>query len=368
MRRWHREAGLEVEAQEQFAVGGPACAGRKLAHAVIELVKAVDRRALEVQQQRDQRPEGLVQPEPEAPVPVEPGKAMAQSDPAGRLGIVALDPLGRVDDRAADGLAPGVGVDPDHGGIVRLLDLLHELQQFIDVGRGGATDLDVAGGDALEPKRRFDDHAQQPDPADDGAEEFITALDGAQRAIGAQHLHADDLMGKAAVVPALFAVDVGADGAGDAGVRLGRAGRQEQQLVMDQLVDLDQARAGLDGDLCLLLIEVEDAVHLAHVEDGVAAVEGEVAVAPSAAAGADGHVPPAAVVDGLAALVQRGGAGHKRPGAQRSDQRADLAPLHEIRECLGGVGHMPPRCSVTVSPPGETCSQVGFTVGTGETG
>ena len=112
-------------------------------------------------------------------------------------------------------------------------------------------------------------------------------------------------MGETAVAPGILAVDVGADRTGDAGMRFGRTGREREQAVMDRPVYIDESGAGLDGDAVFFLVDVEDAVHVAHVEQGLAVVEGQVSITAAGPAHANGHVVSATVCQRLAALFDR---------------------------------------------------------------
>ncbi len=233
---------------------------------------------------------------------------------------MALDPLGGVDHGASGSAATGVGVHPDDGRVVRFFDLGHRLEQCVDVGRRDAVDLDEGRWDRFELQRRLQDDAEQPDAAHDGVEELVRPVDGERLAVGEQEGEADDLVGEAAVVPGILAVDVGTDRAGDTGVRFGRAGGKREQAVVDRLVDIDESRAGLDRDLRGLLVELEDPVHGAHVEQGVAVVERKVPVAAPGPACADGHVVLPAVGQRLAALFDRRWAGDKGARSDGANQ------------------------------------------------
>ena len=253
------------------------------AHGVVEPVERIHHGPLGLQHERQDGAEFLVKREAESAVLVEALVARLEDLPAFCFGVVALDPLGGVDHGASGSAAAGVGVHPHDGRVVGFLDLGHRLEQRVDVGRRDAVDLDEGRWDRPELERRVHDDAEQPDAAHDGVEELVRPVDLERLAVGEQEREADDLVGEAAVAPGVLAVDVGTDRAGDAGVRFGRAGGEREQAVVDRLVDVDESRAGLDGDLRALLVELEDPVHAAHVEQGVAVVERQV---PVAAAGA----------------------------------------------------------------------------------
>ena len=216
-----------------------------------------------------------------------------------------------MDHGASGSAATGVGVHPDDGRIVRFFDPGHRLEQCVDVGRREAVDLDEWRWDRFELQRRFYDDTEQPDAAHDGVEKLVRPVDGKRLSVGKQEGEADDLAGEAAVVPCILAVDVGTDRSGDTGVRFGRAGGERQQAVVDRLVDIDQAHAGFDGDLGGLLVELDDPVHGAHIEEGLAVVECKVPVAAPGPTCADGHVVPPAVGQRLAALFDRRWKGDK---------------------------------------------------------
>ena len=74
---------------------------------------------------------------------------------------------------------------------------------------------------------------------------------------------------------------------------------------MDRPVYIDESGAGLDGDAGVFLVEVENAVHVAHVEQGLAVVEGQVSVTAPGPAHANGHAVSATVFKRLAALFDR---------------------------------------------------------------
>ena len=61
------------------------------------------------------------------------------------------------------------------------------------------------------------------DAADDGVEQLVLAVDLKDFAVRGQHAEPDHLAGKAALLPAVLAVDIRRDGAGDRRMRLGRA-------------------------------------------------------------------------------------------------------------------------------------------------
>ena len=89
---------------------------------------------------------------------------------------------------------------------------------------------------------------------------------------------------------------------------------------MDCLVDIDEPHAGLDSDLGGFLVEFDDPVHGAHIEEGVAVVEREVPVAAPGPACADGHVVLPAVGQRFAALLDRRWAGDKGARADGANQ------------------------------------------------
>ena len=174
--------------------------------------------------------------------------------------------------------------------------------------------------DRAKLERHVNDNAEQPDTTHDGVEELVRPVDGHCLAVGGQKGESDDLVGEAAVAPGILAIDVGADGAGDTGVRFGRAGGEGEQAVMDSLVDIDESRAGLDGDLRGRLVELEDPVHGAHVKQGVAVVERKIPVAAPGPPRADGHAVLSAVGQRLAALFDRRWAGDKGPRSDGANQ------------------------------------------------
>ena len=89
---------------------------------------------------------------------------------------------------------------------------------------------------------------------------------------------------------------------------------------MDRLVDIDDSHAGFDGDLCGFFVEGYDPVHGAHVKEGLAIVERQVAVSSSGPSRADGHVVLPAVSKRLAALFQCRWAGDKGARSDGADQ------------------------------------------------
>jgi len=91
--------------------------------------------------------------------------------------------------------------------------------------------------------------------------------------------------------PRILAVDVGADRPVDAGVGFRRAGGERAQSVVNRSVDMYESRSGL-------LVEFEDAVHAAHVDNRVPVIERQIPVA----AGTDGHATLPAIGQRLSAL------------------------------------------------------------------
>ena len=96
-------------------------------------------------------------------------------------------------------------------------------------------------------------------------------------------------------------------------------------------VYINDAHAGLDGNLSGLIIDRDDPVHGAHVKEGLTVIERQVSVAPTGSARTNGHVVPAAIGQGFTALFQGGGAGDKGARANGANQRGQFLPLHEVR-------------------------------------
>ena len=281
------------------------------AHGVVELVEGVHHGALDVEHERQDGSEFFVQCEAELAVRLEAAVAGGEDLKALRLGLGVFDKLGGMDDGAPGFVAARVGIDPNNGGIVGFFDPGHGAQQVVDAGRRDAVDLDIRRWDRAQLKGCVQDNPEKPDAANYGVEKFVRAADGDGLSAGKQKGKADDLAGEAAVPPRILAVDVGTDRTGDAGVRFGRAGRQHEQAVVDCLVDVDEPGAGLDGDLGGLFVKGQDSVHGAHVEQCLAVVEGQVPVAASGPACADGHAALPAVGQGLTALLDGRWPGHK---------------------------------------------------------
>ena len=158
------------------------------------------------------------------------------------------------------------------------------------------------------------------DTSHDGVEELMRPVDDERLAVGKQEGESDDLVSKAAVVPSVLTVDVGTDRAGDTGVRFGRTGVEREQAMVDRLINIDDSDAGLHGDLGGLLVEIEDPVHGAHVEQRVAVVERKVPVTAPGPARANGHAVLTTVGQRFTALFDRLWAGDKGTCPQGANQ------------------------------------------------
>jgi hypothetical protein len=111
-------------------------------------------------------------------------------------------------------------------------------------------------------------------------------------------------------------------------------GGQREQPVVNGLVNIDDLHAGFDGDLGSLIVEFDYSVHGTHVEQSLAVVERQVAVAPPGPARADGHTVLPAEGQRLAALFNRCWACDQGAGSNGADQGIEILPLHEARGCL----------------------------------
>ena len=333
------EAGLEAESEEELVVLAAPDAVDDAAGVVVQAVEGADEGLLHLEHEGEDRPEALVQREPEGAVAVEPGVAGIEH-PVPLAGVLrGVEPPCGVDHRAADAPAGCGGVHPDDHGVVLLLGVPEPLEEVVGVAGRDPVDVHVGRGDGLELQGDAEEDAEHAEAARGGVEDLVLAVDLEEASVGPEQGEADDLLGEAAVLPGVLAVHVGADGAGDAGGGLGGAGGEVEQVVMDVAVDVDEAGAALDGDPPGAGIELEDAVHPAHVEQAVAVVEGEVAVGPTGAADADGHPGFTEPGDGREALVLGRRARDEGAGPDGPDEGVEVLPAHAVEWLRGCLGH-----------------------------
>lgn len=100
------------------------------------------------------------------------------------------------------------------------------------------------------------------------------------------------------------------------------------------LVNVDESRASFDFDRCVRLIEVDDFVHATHVEQRVAVIQCQIAIPAAGATSTDGHPVACAISERFAALLECRWTSDERMRADRSDQRFDVFPSHEIEGLL----------------------------------
>lgn len=99
-------------------------------------------------------------------------------------------------------------------------------------------------------------------------------------------------------------------------------------------VNVDESCTRFDLDRCALLIKIDDFVHATHVEQSVAVIECQITVAATSATRTDAHSIALAINECFAALFEGRWTSDQRMRTNRSDQRFDVFPLHEVKGLL----------------------------------
>ena len=163
------------------------------------------------------------------------------------------------------------------GTMRRAIDVRDRVGRRLEIVKGHQQ-VDLQGGQGQQPQDDLGHHGQRALRADQQLHQVVAGhvLDQLAAhlhdlARGQDHLQAADIVLGRAILDRPRAAralgDVAADGAG---VEAGRVGRVEEPLGLDRAVQVAGDDARLDGDHQVVLVDLQDAVHLFQGEDNAA--------------------------------------------------------------------------------------------------